>query len=130
MEKEIFNAKMPFRKQNSNVNTSMLFYDLPNIIEKMKTENHCNDGELNSMILMKNAEMKMILAELHENTIIKSFQSNSSTTFQILEGKLKFQARKKTLTLDKGQMLSLNEKIKYRLTISAETVLLLTIANF
>lgn len=129
MEKEIFNAKMPFRKENSKINTSMLFYDLPNIIEKMKTENHCNEGELNSMILMKNAEMKMILAELHENTIIKSFQSNSSTTFQILEGKLKFQARKKTLTLDKGQMLSLNEKIKYRLTISAETVLLLTIAN-
>ncbi|OFY24930.1 MAG: hypothetical protein A2W98_03895 [Bacteroidetes bacterium GWF2_33_38] len=130
MEKEIFNAKIPFRKENSLLNESMLFYDLPNIIEKMKTENNCDDGELNSMILMKNREMKMILAELHENTIIKSFQSNSSTTFQILEGKLKFQARKKTLTLDKGQMLSLNEKIKYRLTISAETVLLLTIANF
>ena len=130
MEKEIFNAKIPFRKENSLLNESMLFYDLPNIIEKMKTENNCDDGELNSMILMKNREMKMILAELHENTIIKSFQSNSSTTFQILEGKLKFQARKKTLTLDKGQMLSLSEKIKYRLTISAETVLLLTIANF
>jgi hypothetical protein len=37
--------------------------------------------------------------------------------------------RKDTVTLNKGQLMTLDEKIKYRLTTQVETVFLLTITN-
>lgn len=69
-----------------------------------------------------------MLTALHDGTEIQSFQSNDSITFQIIEGKLMFHTRKESVTLDKGQLLTLHENIKYSLT-SKETVLLLTIAS-
>jgi len=40
-----------------------------------------------------------------------------------------FHTRKESVTLDKGQLLTLHENIKYSLTSKEETVLLLTIAS-
>ena len=81
------------------------------------------------MILLKSPDKQIVLTALHEGTEINSFQSNDSITFQIIEGKLKFQTRKESVTLNKGQLLTLHENIKYSLTTSEETVFLLTIAN-
>ena len=81
------------------------------------------------MILLKCQDKQMVLIALHEGTGIKSFQSNDSVTFQIIEGKLKFQTRKESVTLEKDQLLTLHEKIDYILTTNEETVFLLTIAN-
>jgi hypothetical protein len=68
-----------------------------------------------------------VLAALHEGTEIVSFQSNDSITFHIIEGSLKFNTRKTFAILDTGQMLTLHEKVKYRLKTREETVLLLSI---
>jgi quercetin dioxygenase-like cupin family protein len=108
---------------------STLSYDLPALIEKMKHSNSWAKGELNAMILLKSPDKQIVLTALHEGTEITSFQSNDSITFQIIEGKLKFHTRKESLTLDKGQLLTLHENIKYSLTSREETVFLLTIAN-
>ena len=59
---------------------------------------------------------------MHEGTEILSYQSNDSVTFQIIEGKLKFHIRKDTVTLNKGQLLTLEENVKYWLTTDQETV--------
>ena len=66
---------------------------------------------------------------MHEGTEILSFQSNESVTFQIIEGTLEFHIRKDTITLNKGQIMTLDEKIKYRLSTKEETVFLLTISD-
>jgi quercetin dioxygenase-like cupin family protein len=66
---------------------------------------------------------------MHGGTEVKSFQSNDSVTFQIIEGKLRFHVRKDTITLNEGQLMTLDENIKYSLTTQEETVFLLTISN-
>ena len=81
------------------------------------------------MILLNSRDKQLLLTALHEGTEIESFQSNDSITFQIIEGKLSFHTRKESVTLDTGQLLTLREKIRYRLTSREETVFLLTIAN-
>ena len=116
-------------REERSLNASLLTFDLPILIEKMKHSRTYAQGELNAMILLKNPDKQIVLTALHEGTEIKSFQSNDSITFQIIEGKLMFRTRKDSVTLDKGQLLTLHEKIKYSLTISEETVLLLTIAK-
>ncbi len=117
------------RKDNRSGSDSVQKYDLPALIVKMKNSYTWAHGELKAMILMKNPDKQIVLTALHEGTAINSFQSNDSITFQIIEGKLKFHTHKESVMLEKNQLLTLHEKIKYSLTTTEETVFLLTIAN-
>ena len=129
MKKESLKSKPPFRKNNRLLNASLSTFDLPTLIEKMKHKPAWANGELNSMVLLKTPAKQIVLAVLIEGTEIDSFQSNDSITFQIMEGKIKFRAKKESLTLSKGQLLTLHDNIHYSLTTKEESVLLLTIAN-
>ena len=81
------------------------------------------------MTLLKSPEKQIVLTALHEGTEINSFQANDSITFQIIEGKLVFYANKESVTLEMGQMMTVQEKVKYSLTTWEDTVFLLTIAT-
>jgi quercetin dioxygenase-like cupin family protein len=129
METEILIPKPLSQKNNRLSQTSLSTHDLPTLIERLKNSHAWINGELSSVILMRKSDKQMVLAALHPNTEIKSFQSNGSVTFQIIEGKLKFRTRKESITLVKGQLLTLTENINYRLTTKVETILLLTILN-
>lgn len=104
-------------------------FDLASLVEKMKHKQTSSDGELNATILLKSPNKQIVLTALHKGIVIDSFQVNDSITFQIIEGKLGLHARNESVTLNKGQLLTLHEKIKYSLTSKEDTVLLLTIAS-
>jgi quercetin dioxygenase-like cupin family protein len=108
---------------------TLLAFDLPTLISTMKQSFTWANGELNALVLLKSPEKQIILTAMHEGTEIKSFQSNESIIFQIIEGRLKFHIRKDTITLNEGQLMKLDEKIKYRLSTQEETVFLLTISD-
>jgi len=129
MGKETFKANYLVHKVNTSVHPSLLIFDLPTLVEKMKVNQSWANGELNSMILLKTPDKQIMLTALHDRTEIQSFQSNESITFQIIEGKLTFRTPKESVTLDEGQLLTLHENVKYSLTTEEETVFLLTIAN-
>jgi quercetin dioxygenase-like cupin family protein len=129
MEIETLITKHPITKDNRSLNSSLFSFDLPTLIKNMKHSHTWAKGELNAMILLKSPGKQIVLTALHEGTEINSFQANESITFQIIEGKLRFHARKESVTLNKGQLLTVHEKIKYSLTTQEETVFLLTIAS-
>jgi quercetin dioxygenase-like cupin family protein len=104
-------------------------FDLPSLIETMKQSYTWENGELNALVLLNSPEKKIILTAMQKGTEILSFQSNDSITVQIIEGKLKFHVRKDSITLNEGQLMTLDENLKYRLTTEEETVFLLTISN-
>lgn len=108
---------------------SLLNVNMPLIIENMKHYYLGSDQDLNSKVLLKSPHKNIILTVIHQGTEIDSFQSADSVTFQILEGKLRLHTGKKSVILFKGQHLTLNEKIKYRLTTTEDSAFLLTIAN-
>ncbi len=129
MEEKILKTCSPHTLVAEQGISLRLNIDLPALIRNMKHSHSWTKGELNAMVLLKNPGKQVVLAALHEGTEIISYQSNDSITFQIIEGSMKFNTRKTSATIDKGQMLTLNEKIKYRLTTRQETVLLLSIAK-
>ncbi len=129
MGKESFKVNYLLRKDDLSRNPSLLIFDLPTLVEKMKHAQSWVNGELNAMILLKTPGKQIILTAMHDGTEIQSFQSNDSITLQIIEGKLIFHTRKESVILDEGQLLTIHENIKYSLTTKEETVLLLTIAN-
>jgi len=129
METQPFKTKPVYRKISGSLSTLLMAFDLPILIEKMKSTPAWTHGELNAMVLMKGPVKKIVLTALHAGTEIKSFQSDDSVTFQIIEGKLKFHTDRGSVILDKGQLLLLQEKTDYSLTTKEDTVLLLTIAK-
>ena len=129
MEKETLKPKSPSHNVKGSIHALSHTFDLPALVEKMKQKPAWVKGELNAMILLKSTNKEIVLATLHEGTEINSFHSNDSITLQILEGKLKFRNRKESVTLDKGQLLVVQENINFSLTTGEETVFLLTIAS-
>jgi len=131
METETLKIKAPLFKTKTHgfLKGSLRAFDLPSLIDRMKQSSKWANGELNAIVLLKSRYRQIVLTALHEETEIVSFQSNDSITLHIIEGKLRFQTRKESVTLYKGQLLTLHEKIKYSLTTGKETVFLLTIAN-
>jgi quercetin dioxygenase-like cupin family protein len=129
MEIETLKAKLPLTKNKRSSDCTLLGFNLPSLIATMKQSYTWANGELNALTLLKSPNKQIILTAMHEGTEIKSFQSDDSITFQIIEGKLRFHIRKDSITLNEGQLMTLDENIKYSLTTQEETVFLLTISN-
>jgi hypothetical protein len=129
MEIETLKPNILNTKKSRSSDSKLLAFDLPSLIDRMKQSYTWANGELNALILLKSPEKKIILTAMHEGTEILSFQSSDSVTFQIVEGRLEFHHRKDTFTLNKGQLMTLDENVKYTLTTREETVFLLTILN-
>ncbi|MDZ4203399.1 MAG: hypothetical protein U1C46_01155 [Bacteroidales bacterium] len=127
MQKETLTP--PFSNNNRSLNSSLHTFDLPTLIETMKHNPIWAEGNLDTMVLLNSRNKQIILTALHDGTEINSFQSNNSITFKIIEGKLKFHTLKESVTLEKGQLMTLHENINYSLTNEKETILLLIIAK-
>src|SRR5664280_426077 len=126
---ETLKLNQPHIRNHKSSGCSLLAFDLPSLIATMKHSDTWANGELNALILLKSPEKQIILTAMHEGTEIKSFQSNDSVMVQIIEGRLRFHLRKDIVTLNEGQLMTLDENIKYSLTTQEETVFLLTISN-
>jgi hypothetical protein len=107
----------------------LLHPDIKTLIRKIKHSRAWAKGDQNAMFRVKHFGKQVVLAALHAGTDILSYQANDSITFQIVEGSLRFNSRKASATLAMGQVLTLNGRVKYRLTTSEETVLLLSITK-
>ena len=124
MEKESSEIHPGYNTSENPVKTSET---MTGIIEYMKLSYAWEEGELNTVVLCKKPEKKIVLTALHKGTKIDSYQANDSITFQVMEGELEFSTAKESVMLKKGHLLTLHEKIRYSLKSREETVYLLTI---
>jgi len=99
------------------------------LIKTMKKSKPWSNGELNSLILMNKPGKQVILTAMHHGAEIESFQANDSITLQIIEGLIRFRVRNNSVTIREGQLMKLDENIKYNFIASEDTVFLLTIRN-
>jgi len=110
-------------------NAPLLVLNLPLLIQRLNKRNTGDQEKLSAIILLKRPEKQIVLAAFREGTTMKSYQSNDSMTFQVIQGQLIFQTRKKSMILRNGQFLQLYDKIKYSITTNEETVFLITYLN-
>ena len=127
METATLETKPLLKRACGPENSSFFNSKLPTLIVNMKQSQSWAQGGLNSMILLKTPSKKIVLTAVHKGTEITSFQSNDSISFQVIEGKLIFHTRRKSVCLNKGQFLTYNENSGYSLTTGEVTVFLLTI---
>jgi quercetin dioxygenase-like cupin family protein len=129
MNRGIMIAELSNYKGKSLNKYLALHFDLHDLIQKMKLNNALKNGEPMAKILLNNRYRQVILTLLQASTEIDSFQGNDSVAFQLIEGKLNFSTRKESVLLEKGQILILNENIKYRLISKKETAFIITLIN-
>ena len=131
----MFREKTPFITESNTdnntrlVNTSLNSSDLGVMISHLKQEPSWEEGELKSAILLKSPSKKILLTVLHAGTVISSFQTDDSITFQVIEGMLNLHFRHETFTLDKGEVLIMNEKLKYEINTLEDSAFLMILAS-
>jgi quercetin dioxygenase-like cupin family protein len=103
--------------------------DLSVLVDNLKNEKTWEEGELKSAILLKSPSKKIILTVLHKGTEIRSYQSDYSVTFQVIEGKLKLNYSNKTFVLGKADILIMNEKVKYKIESVEDSAFLMILAS-
>jgi gentisate 1,2-dioxygenase len=81
------------------------------------------------MVLLKSPVKNIVLTLLPAGIEIRSVQLNDSITYQVLEGKLKFEISDESVILGRGELLMLNEKTKYQFNSLEESAFLLTSEN-
>jgi quercetin dioxygenase-like cupin family protein len=120
----------PFLHSISKALTATLMtFDLPNLIERMKHTPTWTIDELHAEVLLKSPARQIVLTALRAGTEIESYQSDHSVTVYVIEGKVKIHTRNESVTLGQGKLLLIKEKLKYSLTTGEDTVLLLTIVK-
>jgi quercetin dioxygenase-like cupin family protein len=124
-EKSMFVTESIMYKDRRSLNSS----DLETLIANMKNEQTWLEGELKSAVLISSPAKKIILTVLHKGTEIRSYQSDYSLTFQVIEGKLKLDYGNKTFNLRKGEVLIINEKIKYKIDSLEDSAFLMILAS-
>jgi len=129
MEIETLNSVLPVNEKNTAGTFLSSAFDLTALIKMMKHSDNWSKGELNTLILLKSPNEKIILTAIHKGTEIKSFQADDSITIQILEGELRYRTHNDSVILSNGQLMTIHDKIKYMLTASEDTVFLLTLLD-
>ncbi|HBQ84355.1 MAG: hypothetical protein A2X03_08735 [Bacteroidetes bacterium GWA2_40_15] len=129
MEIETSGSASAFSERSRSNKTALKQFDLPSLIGNMKDTKSWKKGELKTVILLNVPGRQIVLTALHEGTEVDSFQTCDSLTLQIVEGRILFRTGSDSKFLDAGQILTLNDNIKYSFTAREETVVLLTLAN-
>jgi quercetin dioxygenase-like cupin family protein len=129
MEQLALKPKAVYSIANVKFFNKYFAFDIPTLVENVKQIHTWKGGNLNAIILLKNTDKSVVLTSLHEGTEINSFQSNEAIVLQILEGRIKFYTNSNSATLEKGHLLTLHEKIKYRIKSLEKSVFILTVMN-
>jgi quercetin dioxygenase-like cupin family protein len=106
----------------------LLTFDLPSLLEKIKSEEDWFKHERNSMTLHKSPGLRVILVAMHAGTCIPAHTAAYPFSLQVVAGRVRFTAGKKTTTLECGQLLTLHAGIPHDLVALEQAAFLLTLA--
>jgi quercetin dioxygenase-like cupin family protein len=104
-------------------------FDVPAIIDDLKKQQNWLNGEISSVILLSSPTIKVLLTLMHEGTEVISYQADDSVTFQVIDGSMILHIGDESILIREGEMLTLDEKLKYSFDAVEETAFLLTLVS-
>ena len=119
----------PRPDSNRQLDAPMLTFDLPSATERIKQEADWVSGKHNAITLMKSERMRIVLIAMHKGNEMKMHQAEGPISVHVIEGELQFTTEEKSVTLGKGQLLTLHENIQHGLVAKEETIFLLTMVS-
>lgn len=107
----------------------LFIFDLPTVIDRLKNESTWKHAGHNAITLLKSPHMRIVLIAMHDGAEMKSRDTDSSISLEIIEGKAELETGGKTVSIKSGQLITLKENKSYNILAFDETVLLLTLAS-
>ena len=106
----------------------LLTFDLRLAMDRLKHEDVWMKEGHNSITLMKNHGMRIVMTALRQQAEIKPHQTKSTISIQVIEGKLNLITENDSIILKKGHLLTLHANISHSLRALKESIILQTIA--
>lgn len=103
--------------------------DLPEFISQIKSEVSWTEKDHNSITIYKSDSLRIVLMGFHKGAKLIPHKANGVISLQVISGSIEFTARDKTVTINKDQMIALDEGIMHDLTALSESFVLLTLAK-
>jgi quercetin dioxygenase-like cupin family protein len=103
-------------------------FDLPALLEKIKGEADWREHPRNSMTLHKSSGLRVVLVAMHAGTAIPQHTAAYPFSLQVVEGSVRFNAGKKSVTLQRGQMVTVHAGVPHDLEAPVTAAFLLTLA--
>lgn len=107
----------------------LLTFDIPALLTQMKQERTWQTGDRNAITLLKARGLRVVLVAMHGGTVIPIHRAEGAITVQVVEGRLVFSTESRDVTLDQGQLLTLQPGIAHGLEAIGECAYLLTITS-
>ena len=114
-------------KGDRMLNARLVEIDLNKFIAKIKQETTWAESDRNSITVFKSNTSSIVLIGLHKNAELKEHTAIGNISVQVLEGEINFVAQPQTLSLSKGQMITLEANIPHSVTALEESFFLLTL---
>lgn len=108
------------------LNAALVEINLNKFIAQLKMEVTWADSDHNSITVFKSESMTIVLIGMHANAELKTHIAKGHISVQVLDGEIKFTAEQQTVSMEKGQMISLKENIPHSVLAIKETFFLLT----
>ena len=103
-------------------------FNLSSALMEMKQEESWHKHGRSSRTLHKVGAMRLVLNSMKAGTEIKTHHANGPISVHCIEGKLKFKTEERSVTLEKGGLLTLDELVKHSVEALEETTFLLTLS--
>jgi len=110
------------------LNARLVEIDLNKFIAELKQETTWADSDRNSITVFKSDTTTIVLIGMRENAELKEHTAIGNITVQVLEGEINFFAEQQTLSLLKGQMITLEANIPHSVAAVKESFFLLTLS--
>ena len=111
------------------LDASFLTFDVPSLLDQIKSEDDWLKEPRNAMTLHKSRDLRIVLIAMHAGTRIRPHTADYPISLQVIAGSLRFNAGPKSATLRKGQLLTLHEGIPHDIEAPEESAFLLTLAT-
>lgn len=113
-------------QQPTDNSTTINLLDLNNYIAELENKFQTNALDKNTVTLYNKNKMRVVLLGLRKDAELKKHTANGAITVQVLEGKMNF-TTDQTVTLQKGQMIVVPDKVPHSVVALEKTYFLLTL---
>ena len=107
----------------------LMTFDLSSLLSQIKGEDTWHKSARNGMTLLKGQGLRVVLVALYAGAVMPSHRADSPISVQVLEGVIKFSTDAQSLTLGKGQLLTLQGGIPHVVEALEAAAFLLTLAT-
>ena len=111
------------------LNARLVEIDLNKFIAELKQETTWADSDHNSITVFKSDTTTIVLIGMHKNAELKEHTAIGNITVQVLDGEINFFTEQQTLSLGKGQMITLEANISHSVTALKESFFMLTLVK-